>query len=125
MSLEIEAFVALASNQLAVQVEFYQALLQVEPTTYSGHYAEFHLSGLRLAIFKPSVEHASVFAAEDSGAMSLCLEVSDLARVIAHLKNIGHSPTSDIILASHGKEIYVYDPDGNRLILHQKALHMK
>ncbi|MBA2747243.1 MAG: hypothetical protein H0U45_00545 [Tatlockia sp.] len=51
--------------------------------------------------------------------MSLCLEVEDLASAIAYLINIGYPPPGEIVTASHGKEIYACDPDGNRLILHQ------
>ncbi|MEL6553539.1 MAG: VOC family protein [Cyanobacteria bacterium J06621_11] len=116
-----DAFVALASNQLAAQVEFYRALLNIEPVPCSDRYAEFRLRGLRLAIFVPKPDNASLFAADTSGAMSLCVEIEDLENAIAHLKAIGHSLNSSIMKASHGKEIYVYDPDGNRLILHQST----
>ncbi len=51
--------------------------------------------------------------------MSLCLEVSNLEDAIAHLKTLGYPPPGNISIASHGREIYAYDPDGNRLILHQ------
>ncbi|MGL4621884.1 MAG: VOC family protein, partial [Chroococcidiopsis sp.] len=32
---------------------------------------------------------------------------------------IGCPPLGQIVTASHGREIYAYDPDGNRIILHQ------
>ena len=51
--------------------------------------------------------------------MSLCLEVTDLPMAIAHLTDMGYPPPGEIIAASHGTEIYAYDPDNNRLILHQ------
>jgi hypothetical protein len=51
--------------------------------------------------------------------MSLCLEVSDLEDAIAHITALGFPPPGEILTASHGREIYAYDPDGNRLILHQ------
>ena len=53
------------------------------------------------------------------GGMSLCLEVKDLEGAIAHLVAIGYPTSGEIIVASHGREIYAYDPAGNRLILHQ------
>jgi hypothetical protein len=34
-------------------------------------------------------------------------------------KALGYPPPGEIITASHGREIYTYDPAGNRLILHQ------
>ena len=55
---------------------------------------------------------------EQSG-LSLCLDVDDLDAAIAHLINLGYPPPGEIIVASHGREIYAYDPNGNRLILHQ------
>ncbi|MEH2113797.1 VOC family protein [Nostoc sp.] len=51
--------------------------------------------------------------------ISLCLEVSNLEDAIAHLTSLGYPPPGEISIASHGREIYAYDPDGNRLILHQ------
>jgi hypothetical protein len=49
----------------------------------------------------------------------MCLEVNNLEDVIAHLTDLGYPPPGEIAIASHGREIYAYDPDGNRLILHQ------
>ncbi|MHC5860203.1 VOC family protein [Nostoc sp.] len=55
--------------------------------------------------------------------ISLCLEVSNLEDAIAHLTSLGYPPPGEISIASHGKEIYAYDPDGNRLILHQAIVN--
>mgnify|MGYP001797335284 CR=1 FL=1 len=111
------AFVTLASERFALLVSFYRALLDQLPQPYAPQrYAEFALPGLKLAIFKP--KHASEFDAQ-AGAMSLCLEVANLKGAIATLTQLGYPPPGDIIQASHGQEIYAYDPAGNRLILHQ------
>ncbi len=114
-----EAFIAFASTQIECQVAFYRELLKAEPKLNTPAYAEFRLAGLRLAIFTPKANHAVEFAADTSGAMSLCLEVRDLVGAIAHLTTLGYPPPGDIMHTSHGQEIYAYDPDGNRLILHQ------
>jgi hypothetical protein len=45
--------------------------------------------------------------------------VENLEQAIAHLTSLGFPPASEILLASHGREIYACDPDGNRLILHE------
>ncbi|EDX77907.1 hypothetical protein MC7420_7645 [Coleofasciculus chthonoplastes PCC 7420] len=37
------------------------------------------------------------------------------------MSNMGYPPPGEIIVASHGREIYAYDPNGNRLILHQPS----
>ncbi len=115
-----EVFIALSSAHVSRQVRFYQALFVIEPTSSSSTYAEFRLPGLRLAIFTPKTENAAEFAATSSGPMSLCLEVSDLAGMIAHLTSLGYPVAGGIMHTSHGQEIYAYDPDGNRLILHQR-----
>lgn len=114
-----EAFIALASLQVERQVTFYRELLQVEPVPNTPAYAEFNLVGLRLAIFMPKADNAAEFTAKTSGAMSLCLEVKDLVGAIASLTTLGYPPPGSIMHTSHGQEIYAYDPDGNRLILHQ------
>ncbi len=114
-----EAFIALSSLQVENQAKFYSVLLEIEPTPNSQTYAEFRLPGLRLAIFTPKADNVAEFTASSSGAMSLCLEVQDLAGAIAHLTALGYPPPGSIMSTSHGQEIYAYDPDGNRLILHQ------
>jgi hypothetical protein len=53
--------------------------------------------------------------------MSLCLEVANLDQAIARLTHLGYPPPGPILTASHGREIYAYDHDGNRLILHQAS----
>ncbi|MEL6899328.1 MAG: hypothetical protein AAFP07_00120 [Cyanobacteria bacterium J06606_4] len=118
-----ETFVALASLQLEAQVTFYSNFLATDPVVQTASYAEFRLTGLRLAIFVPSADNAVEFGCGQvvgvGSPMSLCLEVSDLEGAIAHLATLGHAPPGKVMQASHGQEIYAYDPDGNRLILHQ------
>ena len=99
---------------------FYTQLLGQQPSYIPNLYAEFQLPGLRLGIFKPKDNHQSEFELVKSG-MSLCLEVRDLEEVIAHLTSLGYPPPGDILTASHGREIYTYDPLFNRLILHQSS----
>jgi predicted enzyme related to lactoylglutathione lyase len=78
------------------------------------------LPGLRLGIFKPKQTNESEFENSAKSGMSLCLEVRDLQQAIAHLTTLGYPPPGEIVTASHGREIYTYDPNGNRLILHQE-----
>ncbi|WP_313887564.1 VOC family protein [Nodosilinea sp. LEGE 07088] len=114
------AFITLASPDVEGLVGFYSALLGQPAQPYQrDRYAEFQLPGLRLAIFRPKPDQASLFAAPSSGAMSLCLEVTDLDAAIARLTQLGYPPPGSVLTASHGREIYAYDPDGSRLILHQ------
>lgn len=116
-----DAFVTLAAYDLEKLVTFYTHLLGQEPKQYiPSVYAEFQLPGLRLGIFRPKVTNQQEFAATKS-SMSLCLEVGDLEEAIAHLSAMECPPPGEILTASHGREIYVYDPAGNRLILHQSV----
>ncbi|MFM7372329.1 MAG: VOC family protein, partial [Sphaerospermopsis kisseleviana] len=61
----------------------------------------------------------SELVSDSKSPLSLCIEVSNLENAIAHLTSLGYPPPGKISIASHGREIYAYDPDGNRLILHQ------
>jgi predicted enzyme related to lactoylglutathione lyase len=115
-----DAFITLAAIDAETLVQFYTQLLGQDPTSYiPGSYAEFSLPNLRLAIFKPKASHQSELANSTRSGMSLCVEVKDLEVAIAHLETLGYPPPGEIITASHGREIYAYDPAGNRLILHQ------
>lgn len=112
-------FVALADGAEERLVKFYHALFG-EPIAYvPNRYAEFQLVGLRLGIFQPSEAHRAEFSSPSSGSMSLCIEVQQLEAAIDRLAELGHAPNGKIVTASHGREIYAYDPAGNRLILHE------
>jgi catechol 2,3-dioxygenase-like lactoylglutathione lyase family enzyme len=115
-----EAIVTLATFQIDILVSFYTALLGMKPAIYIPKvYAEFQFTSFKLGIFKPKQTDFSEFENSPKSKMSLCLEVSDLESAIAHLTALGYPPPGAIITASHGREIYAYDPDGNRIILHQ------
>lgn len=113
-------FVALAELDGEKLTQFYTHLLNCEPTVHIPQvYSEFQLPGLRLGIFKPKASQQGEFANLSSGSMSLCIEVEDLQEAIAHLTALGYSLSREIMYTSHGREVYAYDPAGNRLILHQ------
>ncbi|WP_460202274.1 VOC family protein [Scytonema sp. NUACC21] len=118
-----DAFVTLATVHLENLVQFYTQFLGIEPTSIIPNvYAEFQFEGLKLGIFKPKNTHFSEFENSEKSKMSLCLEVRDLESAIAHLTALGYPPPGNITTASHGREIYAYDPDNNRLILHQSSI---
>ncbi|HIK03993.1 MAG TPA: VOC family protein [Trichormus sp. M33_DOE_039] len=121
MSLQCtDAIVTIATSELDKLVNFYTDLLNQNPINFIPNvYAEFQFPGMRLGIFHPKTTHAYEFQDSVKSKMSLCLEVSNLETAIAHITDLGCPPPGEITLASHGREIYVYDPDGNRLILHQ------
>ncbi len=115
-----KAFLTIATPNSPILVNFYCQLLDIQPDPYiPGVYAEFQLKELRLGIFQPQKSRQPEFANSLGSSMSICLEVLDLEKAIAELQNMGYPPPGEIITASHGREIYAYDPMGNRLILHQ------
>ncbi|GAX44687.1 glyoxalase/bleomycin resistance protein/dioxygenase [Tolypothrix sp. NIES-4075] len=118
-----DAFVTTATNNLENLVIFYTILLKINPVKIIPNvYAEFQLPGVKLGIFKPKKTNESEFINSVKSKMSLCLEVSNLEDAIAHLTALGYPPPGEITTASHGREIYAYDPDGNRIILHQSKM---
>jgi predicted enzyme related to lactoylglutathione lyase len=115
-----EAFLTIGTEKFTEVVDFYRQFLNQDPNPHNPtKYAEFQLQGLRLAIFYPKSDHKAEFSQVGGSAFSLCLAFKDLDSAIAHLQNLGYSPTTEIQTASHGREIYVYDPAHNRLILYQ------
>jgi predicted enzyme related to lactoylglutathione lyase len=119
-SMLITAFVTIATVNFDRVVDFYTQLLGSTPQPYLPQaYAEFTIAGLRLGIFAPKASNRVEFSESSRSGMSLCLEVESLEGSIDLLDRIGYPPLGEITTASHGCEIYAYDPDGNRLILHQ------
>jgi hypothetical protein len=114
------AFVTIASINFDLVVEFYTQFLGTTPKPHLPDvYAEFSVAGLKLAIFCPKPSNYDEFRQPSQSGMSLCLEVVSLEDSIDQLAQLGYAPPGQITTASHGREIYAYDPDGNRLILHQ------
>lgn len=114
------ALVTLAAFDFEQLLQFYSQLLQQQPQIFIPKvYAEFNLNGLRLGIFFPKESHLQEFSNSVGSGLSLCLEVEDLEQTIANLTRMGYPPLGHIVSASHGWEIYAYDPAFNRLILHQ------
>jgi predicted enzyme related to lactoylglutathione lyase len=112
--------VTIAAIDFQKLVTFYHQFLDVEPRVWQpNHYAEFELPGIRLGIFQPSLAHQAEFANATGNRISLCLEVDNLEATIAHVASLGFPPPGTILTPTHGREIYAYDPEGNRLILYQ------
>jgi predicted enzyme related to lactoylglutathione lyase len=116
------ALVTIATIDFDRVVEFYTQFLGLIPQPYIPTvYAEFSIPGLKLGIFCPKASNQSEFGHPSQSGMSLCLEVDSMEDSIDKLTQLGYPPLGQITTASHGREIYAYDPDGNRLILHQSV----
>ncbi len=121
-----EVFVALAATDFDAVVEFYQRFFDRDAHPYRANvYAEFRLPGVKLGVFKPQELHEAEFSDSTHGGLSLCIEVDDLEGAIAHATRLGHPPPTPITTASHGREVYIYDPAGNRLILHESPERLR
>ena len=115
----LDIFVTISTDKIELMVDFYSQLLHQQPIVCRlPVYAEFQLEKLRLALFHAKPERQAEFR-NHSSSMSLCLEVKDLVQAIARISDLGYPPPGVIMEASHGREIYAYDPGGNRLILHE------
>lgn len=115
------SWLTIATLNVDQLVKFYSNFLQVQPQIYQiDVYAEFHLkTGLVLGIFKTRSRDIHEFNQPQKSALSLCLQVENLETAIAHLQTCGYDDKIEMITASHGQENYIYDPDGNRIILYQ------
>jgi len=120
MAFQIQtALVAIATPELEQLIKFYTQVFGQEPAVdIPGVYGEFNLVGLRLGLFKPGLLQQAEFANSARGTVSVCLEVDKLEVAIAELAALGCA-SGEVLTASHGREVYAYDPAGNRLILHQ------
>jgi predicted enzyme related to lactoylglutathione lyase len=112
------ALVTIAAVDFDRLITFYSMLLEQPPQPWQPQiYAGFRVAGVEIGIFKPQASHAATFTG--GGAVCLCLEVADLNLTIDSLTKSGYPHQIEVITASHGQESYIYDPDGNRIILHQ------
>ncbi|MGA1356882.1 MAG: VOC family protein, partial [Prochlorothrix sp.] len=128
-------FVAIGTENLADLVDFYQQLLGQAPQVYQAdRYGEFHLPGLRLALFRPRPDQRHLFQPPPPAAppasdppidpnstpapnLCLCITVHDLTAAIDHCRQLQLVP-SPIHTASHGQEFSILDPLGNRILFY-------
>jgi predicted enzyme related to lactoylglutathione lyase len=117
-------WLTIAAPNLDPLVSFYRELLEQPPQIYiPDRYAEFGLPQFRLGIFKPQVDQVQEFRPnpypQPLSPLSLCLEVSNLETALLKSQGLGASLGKETIQASYGRERYIYDPLGNRIILYE------
>lgn len=111
--------ITLAVQNLAIMQTFYGAVLGVAPSTVLGdRYVGFAVNGQRLGLFRPREVEREDWRSP-SGAWSLCLYVPDLVQACRTVIAAGGAIASEAIAEDYGHEVYVQDPEGNRLILCQ------
>jgi predicted enzyme related to lactoylglutathione lyase len=114
------ALITIAAIDLDRLLPFYTVLLGQEPQPYQPQvYGGFQVAGLDLGIFQPNPNNIGEFQHQGGGAVSLCLSVNNIEAVIEYLAAAGYPQTTTVMTASHGRECYIYDPEENRIILHQ------
>jgi len=141
------SFVAIGAEDVAGLVAFYQRLLGQAPQLYQAdRYGEFHLPGLRLALFRPRPDQRHLFqplppatppafdpridpridprtdpktnpSFTPAPSVSLCITVHDLTAAIDHCRQLQLVP-SPLHTASHGQEFSILDPLGNRILFY-------
>ncbi len=117
----VRSFVTIAVANWQQSLQFYQCLLQLAPKVLQpDRYAEFDPPSCTIALYVARPEESSQ-PTELSAypSMSLCLQVKSISAVLAQLKTINYDAPAGIQQSSHGAEIYVYDPNGNRIILYE------
>lgn len=117
------AFLALGSNKFEESVAFYSKLLGREPAERIGdYYAAFELPEVRLGIFRPREQNSQDFEnpVANQAGLSLVFYVPDLPKAMETVLALGHPAPGPVAENSKGREVYVFDPTGNRIILFEK-----
>src|SRR5262245_24580337 len=116
------ALVTIVTTNLEQMRTFYQAVLQIEPQIYRGHYIEFTLATGTLALWRQS-ECAEYGLGAMRGAANdrvlIELEVTDVDREYARLKSLRVEWVQELTTQPWGhRAFYIRDPDGNVLNFH-------
>lgn len=116
------AWVTIAAVKFDRSVQFYRRLFQQNPQIFTPEkYAEFAAFGIRLGIYRPTIEESPEKAPITLfPSVSLCVQIKHLESAI-ELLNQADAYVGEIRAVSHGREAYAYDPDGNRIILYEMS----
>jgi catechol 2,3-dioxygenase-like lactoylglutathione lyase family enzyme len=120
------SLITIATIDWPSTLRFYQDLLQLAPQVLQpDRYAEFWLPDgtmvsdrpLVIALYAPRPTETPI--AQPYPSLSLCLHVNSLAAAIARLESLNIAIPEGIQHRTHGQEIYIADPNGNRIILYE------
>jgi catechol 2,3-dioxygenase-like lactoylglutathione lyase family enzyme len=112
------SLITIATIDWAASLKFYQDVLQFSPQVLQpDRYAEFQRPDCCIALYAPRSTEQPI--PQPYPSLSLCLQVTSLAGAIARLTALNHAIPEGIQHSGHGQEIYIYDPNGNRIILYE------
>ena len=107
-------FWVLASDAPVALASFYSQVLNV-PVESKGGVQQLTLSaGQQLAIYQPSKQRPQP---AQHGRLALCLPSANLERSLEQALAQGASALEAIRHESFGREVWIEDPEGNRLLL--------
>jgi predicted enzyme related to lactoylglutathione lyase len=112
------SLITIATIDWPATLRFYQDLLQLAPQVLQpDRYAEFGLPDCTMALYAPRATENPI--PQPYPSLSLCLHVNSLAAAIARLESLNIAIPEGIQHSTHGQEIYIADPNGNRIILYE------
>jgi catechol-2,3-dioxygenase len=113
------SLITIAPIDWSISLTFYQNLLQRPPQVLQpDRYAEFRLDHCTIALYAPRLAETPILQ-QPYPSLSLCLHVKSLTAAIAHLQSFNIAIPLGIQHSTHGQEIYIADPNGNRIILYE------
>lgn len=118
-----DAFTAIVSENFDATIAFSTAVLGREPADAGRPGRILPAGGFLPAIFRPRVGGAADFRNRHKrgGGLGLVLRGTDVERAaVEHMRLSGLEP-SQVMESSNVREVYGYDPDGNRIILVEGA----
>lgn len=102
---------SLRTTQFKAMLAFYSQLLGKPTVPEAGDWARFDMPGCELVLWQTKARE------ESKDNLQLCFRVTDLEK---SCQRIGKKENQlEIQVASHGREVFFPDPDGNLLILYQ------
>jgi predicted enzyme related to lactoylglutathione lyase len=108
-------FISYTVSNLQQSVDFYQNLLGFELILSHDGWAEFNISGQRLAVYELNNKE---FKNEQAGTI-VYFEASPIETIVKNLQKKGVNFSGEVKVYSYGKLILFSDPDKNSLGLYE------
>lgn len=119
------AFTVYPVTDMARTRNFYEMELGLTATNeYKDFWVEYILGGACFALMDSAKMKADVVPSSSAGG-SLAFEVDDLDGFLKQLKSHGVKTKTDVIDSGGCRQVYILDPSGNAVGLHQKSADRK